>query len=134
MKGLSRAGRPAAITLFFAAIILVPSMVGFVAKFAEFINTFRGDSEGVFAVMPMVNYILASLGFFCLLLWATINGMFRDLEKPKHDMLEHEDALDVGRSDYGMRVDASARPQTADLPPEAAAVTADEVMHSRTQK
>ena len=42
----------------------------------------------------MVNYMLASLGFLCMLIWATINGMFYDIEKPKEIMLEREQQLD----------------------------------------
>jgi hypothetical protein len=41
-----------------------------------------------------MNYLLASLGFFCLLLWAAAQGMFRDIESPKHEMLAHEELLD----------------------------------------
>ena len=82
------------ITLGFAVVILIPSILGFTDKFAEFINTFRGESDGAFAITPMVNYLLASLGFFCLLVWATMNGMFHDIEKPKYTMLERERELD----------------------------------------
>ena len=55
--------------------ILVPSMAGFVMKFIEFMRTFQGETDGAFAITPMLNYLLASLGFFCLLIWATFNGM-----------------------------------------------------------
>lgn len=89
-----RPSRAKWITLMFAIVILTPSMMGFVMKFFEFIHTFRDDSQGAFAITPMVNYLLASLGFFCLLLWATMNGMFQDLEKPKHVMLDREIMLD----------------------------------------
>ena len=82
------------LTLVFALIILVPSMMGFVAKFLEFINTFREETGGVFAITPMVNYLLASVGFLLLLVWASINGMFHDIEQPKHAMLEQEQDLD----------------------------------------
>jgi hypothetical protein len=41
-----------------------------------------------------MNYLLASLGFFCLLLWAAANGMWRDVEQAKLDMLEREKLLD----------------------------------------
>lgn len=82
------------ITLAFAIVILTPSMVGFIMKFYEFIHTFRDDAQGAFAITPMVNYLLASLGFFFLLLWATVNGMFQDMEKPKHVMLDREMMLD----------------------------------------
>ena len=78
-----------------AICILVPSMLGFVAKFAEFINTFRSDAGGgAFAITPITNYLLATFGFFCLFVWATLNGMFFDIEKPKHLMLEQEAGLD----------------------------------------
>ena len=82
------------VTLAFAVIILTPSMIGFVMKFSEFMHTFQGDTEGAFAITPMVNYLLASLGFLCLLLWAAINGTFHDMEAPKHVMLQRELALD----------------------------------------
>lgn len=82
------------VTIVFAILILVPSMMGFMAKFIEFIHTFQGESGGMFAITPMVNYLLASLGFLCMLCWATWNGMFRDLEGPKYTMLEREQELD----------------------------------------
>ena len=82
------------VTLVLAVLILVPSMIGFIAKFMEFVHTFRDETGGVFAITPMVNYLLASLGFLCLLLWAGVNGMFHDIEKPKYTMLEREKELD----------------------------------------
>ena len=86
--------RRSMVTLIFAVLILTPSMLGFAAKFVEFIHTFQGETEGAFAITPMVNYLLASLGFFCLLVWATLNGMFHDIEKPKQTMLDNDAALD----------------------------------------
>jgi hypothetical protein len=80
----------------FAAAILIPSMLGFGAKFIEFVHTFRGETGGAFAITPIVNYMLASLGFLCLLAWATLNGMFHDVEQPKHTMLDRERELDRG--------------------------------------
>lgn len=85
-------------TLIFAIIILTPSMFGFVTKFIEFVHTFQGEADGQFAITPMANYLLASLGFLCLLLWSTANGMFHDVEAPKMAMLERELALDKGRT------------------------------------
>ena len=89
-----RLSRQQWITIFFAVPILVFSGLGFAAKFIEFIHTFQSESDGAFAITPMVNYLLASAGFFCLLVWATFNGMFHDIEKPKHTMLENDSALD----------------------------------------
>lgn len=82
------------LTLAFAVPILIFSGMGFVAKFIEFIHTFQGETEGAFAITPMVNYLLASAGFFCMLVWATINGMFYDIELPKQQMLDNDIALD----------------------------------------
>ena len=82
------------ITLLLAVLILIPSGYGFAGKFIELIRVYRGESEGAFAVAPMMNYLLASLGFFCLLLWAGAHGMFRDIESPKYEMLQQEELLD----------------------------------------
>ena len=69
-------------------------MYGFAGKFYEFIHIFRGETDGAFAVAPILNYLLASGGFLLLLLWATLNGMFHDIERPKHAMLDRERQLD----------------------------------------
>ena len=82
------------ITVVFGAIILIPSLIGFVMKFGEMIALTDVVSDGGFAVTPVINYLLASAGFFFLLLWAACNGMFRDLEQPKYIMLENERELD----------------------------------------
>lgn len=82
------------VTLLLAVLILIPSGYGFVGKFVELVHVFRGEPGGAFAVAPIMNYLLASLGFLCLLLWAASRGMFRDIESPKHEMLEHEELLD----------------------------------------
>src|SRR5262249_25848411 len=81
-------------TIVFAVVILVPSILGFANKFREFVMIFRGEVDGVFAITPIMNYLLASLGFFFLFCWAIAHGMFRDLERPKYAMLENERRLD----------------------------------------
>jgi hypothetical protein len=85
------------ITILLAFLILLPSMYGFVGKFIEFIHVFRGVPGGQFAVAPMLNYLLASAGFFMLLLWAASNGMFTNIEQPKYAMLENEARLDAAQ-------------------------------------
>ena len=82
------------ITILLAILILIPSGYGFIGKFIELVHVYQGDASGAFAVAPIANYLLASLGFFCLLLWAAARGMFRDIERPKYDMLAQEEALD----------------------------------------
>jgi hypothetical protein len=81
-------------TIVLAVLILLPSMYGFVGKFIEFVHIYRGEAGGAFAVAPIMNYLLATLGFFFLLVWAIRNGMFRDVEQPKLRMLENEEILD----------------------------------------
>lgn len=83
------------ITVFFGVLILIPSLIGFVMKFTEFISVAEGTGGGQFAITPIVNYLLASAGFFFLLMWAAFNGMFKDLEHPKFVMLETEKELDA---------------------------------------
>jgi hypothetical protein len=93
--GRKRTSRKQVITtVVFALVILIPSLLGFANKFREFIMIFRGEVDGVFAITPIVNYLLASLGFFFLFCWAIGHGMFRDLERPKYAMLENERRLD----------------------------------------
>ena len=82
------------ITLILAILILIPSFWGFGSKFVEFVALYRGDSGGAFAIAPIVNYVFASSGFLLLFLWAIANGMFHDIEQPKHQMLENEEELD----------------------------------------
>lgn len=82
-------------TILFAVVILVPSFLGFANKFREFLQIYRGEVDGVFAITPIVNYLLASLGFFFLFCWAISHGMFRDIEQPKFTMLDNERRLDV---------------------------------------
>jgi nitrogen fixation-related uncharacterized protein len=81
------------ITGALAVVILIPSMFGFGSKLVEFITLVRGDVEGSFAISPVANYLLASLGFLFLLLWATANGMFKDIEEPKQSLLIQEQNL-----------------------------------------
>ena len=84
-------------------VILGFCIFGFGSKFIEFVHLVTGDdvamSEGIFAVAPMVNYLLASAGFLCLLGWAAAHGMFHNIEGPKHTMLDIEARLDANRDD-----------------------------------
>lgn len=73
---------------------LGPAMFGFGTKFYELVRVFQGDATGAFAVTPIVNYLLAGAGFVMLFAWAAKNGMFRDIERPKYQMLENERRLD----------------------------------------
>lgn len=84
-----------ALGVLLVAAILVPSSLGFGNKLREFIALYRGDADGAFALSPVMNYLLAATGFFFLFCWAISQGMFRDLEQPKLDLLATEDRLEA---------------------------------------
>lgn len=88
------------VMLLMALAVLVPSLYGFGTKFLEFIALYRGDVDGAFAISPILNYLLASLGFLFLFCWAALGGMFRDIEQPKYTMLENEAQLDRDEGDF----------------------------------
>lgn len=87
-------------TVIFALLILIPCFVAFSNKLREFIMLYRGQVDGVFAISPIVNYLLASLGFFFLFWWGICNGMFSRMEEPKRDFLEQEWKLDAAQARY----------------------------------
>jgi hypothetical protein len=86
-----------------SVVILGFCCFGFGSKFIELVRLVVSDSdaadEGIFAVAPLMNYLLASAGFLCLLGWATLHGMFRDIEQPKQTMLEVNAQLDAQTHD-----------------------------------
>jgi hypothetical protein len=77
-----------------ALAILVPASIGFAEKLALFILAVKRDQIAGFTIIPVVNYLIVTAGMICLLLWATRQGMFRNIERPKYDMLEREEDLD----------------------------------------
>lgn len=81
-------------TWIFAAIVLVPTIAAFALKFWDLVLIVRGDEEGAFAITPIVNYLLATAGFLCLLIWSASQGAFQDLDGPSQRMLENEQRLD----------------------------------------
>jgi hypothetical protein len=94
MKSIPRRSSVRSLVVLLLAVgILVPALIGFGAKFREFLALW-GDDEGAFTIVPIINYLLATVGFFLLLCWAILHGMFRNIEKPKHAMLQQEKELD----------------------------------------
>ena len=91
------------IILALAVVILGFCFFGFGSKFVELVRLVISDEdaarEGVFAVAPLVNYLLASAGFLCLLGWAAAHGMFHNIELPKQTMLDTEAQLDSTNDD-----------------------------------
>lgn len=77
-----------------ALLIILPGGAGFIDKLVQFFRTFAEEEAGGFAIVPIMNYLLVAAGFVCLLVWAVVRGMFRDIERPKYTMLEREARLD----------------------------------------
>jgi nitrogen fixation-related uncharacterized protein len=100
------------VTLIFAVCILVPSGYGFLRKLLELLALTRGEVDGSFAISPVANYLLTSVGFFFLFCWACLNGMFGDIEGPKERMLESERLLDEQEA-----LEHDDDPEAADTPP-----------------
>ena len=81
-------------TWIVGAAVLIPSILGFANKFLDLMIVASGDEEGAFALTPIMNYLFATAGFFCMLMWAVTQGAFHDLNQPSHAMFENELELD----------------------------------------
>ncbi len=84
---------PNAVSILFIFIVLMAG-VFFIRKLYDLAYIAMYLPDGAFAVTPVVNYLLAGVGFLCMLGWAAYNGMFHDIEKPKQTMLDNEHQLD----------------------------------------
>ena len=82
--------------LIIAAVILIPGAYGFTEKLIQFFRTLGTDRGADFTLVPISNYLFVAAGMACMLVWAILHGMFRDIEAPKFDMLEQEEALERG--------------------------------------
>lgn len=76
---------------FFVLFVLVAGGM-FCFKLFSFLSTIKRDELAGFAYDPMITYGFVAMGFLCLLMWAYASGQFRDIERPKYDMLERFDA------------------------------------------
>lgn len=59
----------------------------FLYKLFKFFETIKADELAGFANDPIMIYFWVAFGFLFLLAWAYMSGQFRDVEKPKFDML-----------------------------------------------
>ena len=72
--------------VFVAAALSAGGM--FVFKLFSFMKTIKRDEMAGFAFDPIITYGFVAMGFLFLIAWAYLTGQFRDIERPKHDMLE----------------------------------------------
>lgn len=83
-----------------AVIGFVITAFGFTFKLVEFLYALEAPEVEGFVVVPVVTYFVVAAGYLLLFLWAWRRGMFKDLERHKHTMLEMEryyDSLDHDR-------------------------------------
>ena len=80
----------------FSIAMVLTAGSAFVMKLIEFFATATRSGSDALAsfLIPVLNYLLVAAGFFCLFLWAYFTGQFRDLEGPKHRMLEMQREFD----------------------------------------
>ena len=78
------------VAVFSVAVILLAGF-GFIFKLIEFaLSLARGDIVN-FAVVPVAVYLVVAGGFFFLFVWCALKGHLKDLEGPKHRLLELEE-------------------------------------------
>jgi hypothetical protein len=82
------------ITIIFAVVIFIPCALGFGNKLFELIKLSQTDLEGRFALTPVINYLLATLGFLCMFVWGAMRGTFHNLEGAKQRMLDDDRRID----------------------------------------
>jgi len=75
---------------FFVLAVVVTGCM-FTYKLFSFLKTIERDELAGFAFDPIVVYGLVATGFLFLLAWAYLTGQFRDIERPKYEMLERFD-------------------------------------------
>ena len=90
----------------FSIAMVLTAGSAFVLKLIEFFATATRSGSDALAsfLIPVLNYLMVAAGFFCLFLWAYFSGQFRDLEAPKHRMLEMQREID--RAEALREVDA----------------------------
>ena len=76
-------------TLFILAITAAGCM--FVFKLFNFLKTIKKDELAGFAFDPLMVYGFVAMGFLFMLAWAYLSGQFRDVERPKYEMIERFD-------------------------------------------
>lgn len=88
------------ILIFFVSAVFVAGCM-FTYKLFAFLTTIRKDELAGFAFDPIVIYGIVAFGFFCMLLWAFLTGQFRDIERPKYEMLERFDEQERAEAAQG---------------------------------
>ena len=89
-----------AVVVGMAIFILIPGAIGFGEKLYQFFHVLRSSTEGRFALLPIATYLSVSLGFVLIMIWGSLKGMLSDVEGPKYEMLDREEALDAEEGSF----------------------------------
>jgi nitrogen fixation-related uncharacterized protein len=91
------AGRTSRVLRWVTATMLVAIAAGgagFAYKLIQFSKEALTSEVASFALVPILTYVLVSIGFSCLFVWALCRGQFTDVEGPKYRLLELEERHD----------------------------------------
>ena len=91
MSAQAQRGSKRAIHIFFLTAVTVAGGM-FCFKLFAFMSTIKKDELAGFAYDPIFIYFFVALGFLFLLVWAYSSGQFKDIERPKFEMLERFEA------------------------------------------
>ncbi len=82
----------------FGVVMVVIAGGGFIFKLIEFLTAFTSGEPFQFSIIPVMTYLIVAAGFGCLFMWAYLSGQFKDIEQPKHRMLEMQEEFDRQQS------------------------------------
>jgi len=83
------------LTLGFFLLAMGVAGVGFSVKIVEFADDLTSEHGLQFAGAHLLTYGLIAAGFLLLLVLCFLSGHFKDVEEPKHDLLEKERRYDA---------------------------------------
>ncbi len=83
------------IVLSFFLLAMGVAGVGFSVKIVEFADDLTAARGLQFAGAHLLTYGLIATGFLLLLFLCFLRGHFKDVEEPKHDLLDKERAYDA---------------------------------------
>jgi nitrogen fixation-related uncharacterized protein len=99
-ESIERRGPRSAVHVFFVLAVTAAGCM-FCYKLFSFLKTIKKDELAGFAFDPILVYGLVAMGFLCLLAWAYLSGQFRDVERPKYEMLEEFDRQERAERERG---------------------------------
>lgn len=76
---------------WFGITVVLLAAFGFIFKLFEFASSLAKGDIINFAVVPVTVYLVVAAGFFSLFIWSITKGHLKNVEEPKHRILELEE-------------------------------------------